>query len=236
MKCIVIDDEPYALNLIKDYVLKTPYLDLMEAFSDPFKALNFLSNNHVDLIFLDINMPELSGIQLLESLPYQPSVIFTTAYPEYGAESYNYNAIDYLLKPIKYERFLKAVNKIQESKKTLKNEYLANKTTKEDHDDLFIKSGTKIHKVNMNDILYVEGAGNYMTVYLKDAKILTLLKMTDILNLLPPDKFIRIHKSYIVSFKHIDIIEKHQVVINKKNIPVGITFREHFFNKVSHRL
>ncbi|MFO7830241.1 MAG: LytTR family DNA-binding domain-containing protein [Bacteroidales bacterium] len=236
MNCIVIDDEPYALNLIKDYVLKTPYLDLKEAFSDPFKALTFLSNNHVDLIFLDINMPDLSGIQLLESLPYQPKVIFTTAYPEYGAESYNYNAIDYLLKPIKYERFLKAVYKIQDHKRTEKQEYQVNKTTNQDHGELFIKSGTKIHKVNMNDILYVEGAGNYMTVYLKDTKILTLLKMTDILNLLPSDKFIRIHKSYIVSFKHIDIIEKHQVVINKKTIPVGITFREHFFNKISNRL
>ncbi|MEE4196628.1 MAG: response regulator transcription factor [Bacteroidales bacterium] len=236
MNCIVIDDEPYALNLIKDYVLKTPSVDLMEVFSDPFKALNFLNNNHVDLIFLDINMPELSGIQLLESLPYQPRVIFTTAYREYGAESYNYNAIDYLLKPIKYERFLKAVNKVQESKKIEKNEFQINKTTNQDHDNLFIKSGTKIHKVEMDDILYVEGAGNYMTVHLKDTKILTLLKMTDILNQLPSDKFIRIHKSYIVSFKHIDIIEKHQVVINKKAIPVGITFREHFFNKISHRI
>lgn len=236
MKCIVIDDEPFALNLIKDYVLKTPYLELIETFTNPFKALAYLINNHADLIFLDINMPELSGIQLLKSLPYQPKVIFTTAYPEYGAESYEYNAVDYLLKPIKYERFLKAVNKVQNPTSATKPENQVHKTAKPDQDELYIKSGRKIHKVNMDDILYVEGAGNYMTVYLKDTKILTLLKMTDILNLLPPDKFIRIHKSYIVSFKHIDIIEKHQVVINKKNIPVGITFREHFFNKVSHRL
>lgn len=234
MKCIVIDDEPFALNLIRDYVLKTPYLELIETFSNPFKALSFLSSNYVDLVFLDINMPELSGIQLLNSLAYQPKVIFTTAYPEYGAESYDYNAVDYLLKPVKYERFLKAVNRAgtvnvqKESHKILPQS--------DQNDELFIKSGTQIHKINSNDILYVEGAGNYMTFYLKESKIMSLLKMTEVLELLPPDKFIRIHKSYIVSYKHIDIIEKHQVFIGKKSIPVGITYREHFFTKMNNKI
>lgn len=235
MKCIVIDDEPFALNLIKDYVLKTPYLELIETFTNPFKALAYLINNQADLVFLDINMPELSGIQLLKSLPYQPNVIFTTAYPEYGAESYEYNAVDYLLKPVKYERFLKAVNKVQNPNSAVKPENQTHKTTKPGQDELFIKSGTKIHKVNINDILYVEGAGNYTTFYLKESKILTLLKMTEVLNLLPTNKFTRIHKSYIVSFKHIDIIEKHQVVINKVTIPIGITYREHFLIKIADR-
>lgn len=235
MKCIVIDDEPFALNLIRDYVLKTPYLDLVETFSNPFKALAFLTANRVDLIFLDINMPELSGIQLLKSLPYQPKVIFTTAYPEYGAESYDYNAVDYLLKPVKYERFLKAVNKVNEPSNPSKQE---NQTilSQPNNNELFIKSGTQIHKINSNDILYVEGAGNYMTFYLKESKIMSLLKMTEVMDLLPPDKFIRIHKSYIVSYKHIDIIEKHQVFIGKKSIPVGITYREHFFSKINGKI
>ncbi len=235
MKCIVIDDEPFALNLIKDYVIKTPYLELVESFTNPFKALAYLINNQADLIFLDINMPELSGIQLLKSLPYQPKVIFTTAYPEYGAESYEYNAIDYLLKPIKYERFLKAVNKVQNPVSASIHENQNQKTTKQDQDELFIKSGTQIHKVNKNDILYIEGAGNYTTIHFKESKILTLLKMTEVLDLLPSDEFIRIHKSYIVSFKHIDIIEKHRVLIHKKPIPIGISYRAHFLSKFDNK-
>lgn len=235
MKCIVIDDEPFALNLIRDYVLKTPYLELVETFSNPFKALTFLTSNCVDLIFLDINMPELSGIQLLESLPYQPKVIFTTAYPEYGAESYEYNAVDYLLKPVKYERFLKAVNKVNNSANDHPKENITITNTKIDN-ELFIKSGTQVHKLNTNDILYVEGAGNYMTFFTKELRILTLLKMTEVLDLLPLNKFIRVHKSYIVSLKHIDIIEKHRVIIDKKSIPIGITYREHFFSKLNNKL
>jgi len=233
MKCIVIDDEPFALNLIRDYVLKTPYLELIETFSNPFKALNYLTNNQPDIIFLDINMPELSGIQLLKSLPYQPNVIFTTAYPEYGAESYEYNATDYLLKPVKYERFLRAVNKVNNTENV--NPVENQKTTiKEKDNDIFVKSGTQIHKINIDDILYIEGAGNYMTFYTKEKKILSLLKMTEVLDLLPTKKFVRVHKSYIVSLKHIDIIEKHRVIINKKSISIGITYREHFFSKLKN--
>ncbi|MFW5872528.1 MAG: LytR/AlgR family response regulator transcription factor [bacterium] len=233
MKCIVVDDEPFALNLIKDYVQKTPYLKLSADFSNPFKALEFLTNNQVDVIFLDINMPELTGIQLLKSLPYKPNVIFTTAYPEYGAESYEYDAVDYLLKPVKYERFLKAVNKVGELIKSSKKITPVSVTENPQEGELFIKSGTQIHKINSNDILYIEGAGNYMTFYLKEAKIMSLLKMSDVLNLLPSDNFIRIHKSYIVSFAHIDIIEKHQVFIRKRNIPIGITYREQFLSKIN---
>ncbi len=235
MKCIIIDDEPFALNLIRSYVLKTPFLELAETFSNPFNAVAFLTANQVDLIFLDINMPELSGIQLLKSLPYQPKVIFTTAYPEYGAESYEYNAVDYLLKPIKYERFLKAINKVTELSKASNQEKTISQRT-DQTEDLFVKSGTQIHKINSNDILYVEGAGNYMTFYLKESKIMSLLKMSEVLDLLPSNEFIRIHKSYIVSYKHIDIIEKHQVYINKKKIPIGITYREHFLSKIQNKI
>ena len=235
MKCIVIDDEPFALDLIRDYVLKTPYLELIETFSNPLKALTYLTTNRVDLILLDINMPELSGIQLIKSLPYQPKVIFTTAYPEYGAESYDYNVVDYLLKPIKYERFLKAVNKVNEPFKASKSENTISEQL--DHNkEIFVKSGTQIYKINSNDILYIEGAGNYMTFYTKESKIMSLLKMSEVLDLLPSDKFIRIHKSYIVSYKYIDIIEKHQIFIGEKNIPIGITYREHFFSKINSKI
>jgi DNA-binding LytR/AlgR family response regulator len=225
MKCVAIDDEPFALELIAGYIQKTPFLELTGAFSNPIKALSFLMNNKVDLIFLDINMPELSGIQLIKSLSSAPHVVFITAYSEFGAESYDYNAVDYLLKPVKYERFLKAVNKVIEvtGKENPKNEMIR------EHDNfIFIKSGTQTLKVAVDEILYIEGAGNYMTFFTRDKKIMSLFTMNEIMQILPADLFVRIHKSYIVSIRHIDIIEVTQVIINKKPIPIGITYREHF--------
>jgi DNA-binding LytR/AlgR family response regulator len=182
-------------------------------------------NNKVDLIFLDINMPDLSGIQLLKSLSNSPHVIFITAYSEFGAESYDYNAVDYLLKPVKYERFLKAVNKVIDisGKENPKVE------TVRDHDNfIFIKSGTQTLKVAVDEILYIEGAGNYMIFFTLNKKIMSLFTMNEIMQILPSDLFVRIHKSYIISIKHIEIIEKTHVIINKKPILIGITYREHF--------
>jgi two-component system, LytTR family, response regulator len=209
---MVVDDEPLALDLIVGYITKTPFLELSGSFSNPFKALTFLIDQPECLVFLDINMPELSGIQLLKSLPVKPMVVFTTAYPEFGAESYEYDAIDYLLKPVKYERFLKAANKAME-------------LVSDRHDYVLIKSGTQVNKVRTDDILYVEGAGNYMTFFTKGKKIMTLLSMTEVLALLPSSKFVRIHKSYVVNSDSIDVIEKHRVLINKQSIPIGVTYR-----------
>lgn len=230
MRCVVIDDEPFALDLIKDYIQRTPFLELVSFFSNPFKALDFLNRESVDLIFLDINMPELSGIQLLKSLQSPPLVIFTTAYPEFAAESYEYNAIDYLVKPIKYERFLKAVNRASSqfhATGTSSNQTVKQPKDQKD-DSLFIKSGTQLVKMHPDDILYVEAAGNYMCFITKDKKVLSLLTMKEVLDILPADHFVRIHKSYIISLRHIDVIERQDVVINGKQIPIGITYREHF--------
>jgi len=225
MKCIAIDDEPFALELIAGYIQRTPFLELAGTFTNPFKAMSFLMNTKVDLIFLDINMPELSGIQLLKSLSTTPKVVFTTAYTEYGAESYDYNAVDYLLKPVKFERFLKAVNKVIDisSKENAKNE-----TIKEHDDFIYIKSGTQTIKVPVDEILYIEGAGNYMTFFTLNKKIMSLFSMNELIHILPRDKFVRIHKSYIIAVKHINVIEKSRVIINKVPIPIGITYREHF--------
>jgi DNA-binding LytR/AlgR family response regulator len=230
MRCVVIDDEPYALDLINDYTQRTPFLELVSSFSNPFKALDFLNRESVDLIFLDINMPELSGIQLLRTLQSPPMVIFTTAYPEFAAESYEYNAVDYLVKPIKYERFLKAVNKAC----SLLHSTIAkpNQTAKQPNDQkddsLFVKSGTQLVKIYPDEILFVEAAGNYMCFITKDKRVLSLLTMKEVLDILPADNFLRIHKSYIISLKHIDAIERYDVVINGKQIPIGITYKEHF--------
>ncbi|MEI7499680.1 MAG: LytTR family DNA-binding domain-containing protein [Bacteroidota bacterium] len=232
MRCTVIDDEPFAMELIKGYVLKTPFLELADCFSNPFKALNYLTATSVDLIFLDINMPELSGIQLLKSLPNPPKVIFTTAYPEYGAESYEYNAVDYLLKPLKYERFLKAVNKAVELLNQKKQATVDPETMAKSRKDILIKSGNQLIKLNPDEILYVEGSGNYMTFHAAGKKIMSLLTMTEVMECLPADIFVRIHKSFVVSMKHIEMIEKHDVYVHGKALPIGNTYREQFFSKL----
>ncbi|WP_396189283.1 LytR/AlgR family response regulator transcription factor [Flavobacterium sp.] len=235
MKCVIIDDEPLAIELLESYVNKTNLLTLKGSFTNPFKALSFLIEEDVDLVFIDINMPELNGLQLLKSLSKQPMVIFTTAYPEYGVESYEYNAIDYLLKPITYQRFFKGVNKAYEQFKKNSTDYqelplkVSNDEKLPANQFIFVKSSTKIHKIELNDIFFIEGAGNYWSFQLKDKKILSLYTYQEIAKLLPTDEFIRIHKSFIVSKSKINVIEKHQVTIGNKKIPIGLTYRELFF-------
>lgn len=228
MKCIAIDDEPMALELISGYIKKTPFLEFVADFTNPFDAMNYLLNNSVDLVFIDINMPELSGIELLKALPLLPKVIFTTAYSEYAAESYELNAIDYLLKPVKYDRFLKGVNKAIDllPLKKVEFEMPINKETA--IQSILLKSGSKTFKMAIDDIFYIEAAGNYMLFYTQKGKVMTLMPMSEILKMLPSSNFVRIHKSYIISLKHLEIIEKAMVIINKTRIPIGITYREHF--------
>lgn len=220
MRCIAVDDEPFALELICGYIKKTPFLEYVDGFTNPFKAMSFLAKTPIDLVFLDINMPEISGIDLLKSLSQVPKVIFTTAFAEFGAESYEFNAVDFLLKPVKYDRFLKAVNKIN---------ITPNQPGEQSKESILLKSGSQIFRIAVADILYVEGAGNYMTFYTKTGRIMALLPMNDILKMLPSKTFIRIHKSYIISLTHVEIIEKARVIINKTPIPIGITYREHFY-------
>jgi DNA-binding LytR/AlgR family response regulator len=227
IRCIAVDDEPFALELISGYIQKTPFLQYVEGFTNPFKAMSFLLENQVDLVFLDVNMPEISGIELLKSLPTIPIIIFTTAYPEFGAESYEFNAVDFLLKPVKYDRFLKAVNKINNLPSQKENPIIHHNNDQQ-QESILIKSGTQIFKVLTDDILYIEGAGNYITFFNKTGKIMVLLPLNDILKLLPSNTFIRIHKSYIISLKHLEIIEKSRVIINSTRIPIGITYRELF--------
>ncbi|KAB2867042.1 MAG: response regulator transcription factor [Bacteroidales bacterium] len=235
MRCVVIDDEPFALDLIKDYIQRTPFLELSQFFSNPFKALDYLNREKVDVIFLDINMPELSGIQIIKALQSPPMVVFTTAYPEFAAESYEYNAIDYLVKPIKYERFLKAVSKasglISSAVQNRQNDTPT--VPRESKEPLFIKSGNQLVKVWPSEILFVEAAGNYMRFHTRERKVMSLLTMKDVLGILSKDEFIRIHKSYIISLKHLEAIERHDVVVGGEQIPVGITYREQFLSRVN---
>jgi len=218
--CIAIDDEPKALEVIERYCSKTSLVDLKATFREPLKAIEFLNREKVDLIFLDINMPELSGIALLQTLSPRPMVIFTTAYSHYAVESYDLNALDYLLKPITFERFLAAINKAALTVPPKSG------TGNEDEPAVFIKSGPQTYQVKVADILYLEKDGNYITVHLKDKKILIRENMTDIFEIVPEEGFVRVHKSFVVAVKHITMIEVHQLIINGEKIPIGGTYRD----------
>ena len=240
--CLVIDDEPVALDILQDYIVRVPFLKLLQSFRESIKALEFLQRNDVDLIFLDINMPDLSGIQFLNTLPHHPLVIFTTAYSQYAVESYNYEAVDYLLKPIEFPRFLKAANraltqfrlKTQNSSSIISS---SNNTISSDKSYILIKSGSDIHRIEVNDIYYVQGTGNYVTFHTSKKKILSLLTMKKVLEILPRGQFVRIHKSYIINFDRIDIIEKEQVIIRDKIIPIGEVYSANllsFINEIKN--
>jgi two-component system LytT family response regulator len=222
MNCIAIDDEPKALDVIERYCQKIGLVDLKATFREPVKAIEFLSQEKIDLIFLDINIPDINGMQLIETLAVKPMVIFTTAYSKYAVESYNLNAIDYLLKPISFERFFAAANKAFNLLSLQKKA----EVKAEDAETVFFKSGPYAHQVRTSDILYLEKDGNYITVYLKDKKILIRENMNEVFDLIPASDFIRVHKSFVVALKHISTIEVHQLLINGVKIPIGSTYRE----------
>jgi two-component system LytT family response regulator len=229
MKCLAIDDEPVALDILEDYIAKVPFLECMGVFRDPLKALDYLRKSRVDLIFLDINMPDLTGIQFLKTLKNPPLVIFTTAYSEYALESYDYDAVDYLLKPIEFERFIKATNKACEmfEVKAKNRPIFAGES-----DHIFIKSGTNFHKVKTKNIFYIKGTGNYVTFVLDQKEILSLMTMTKALEVLPKNFFFRIHKSYIVNSLHVDLIENEEVRIRGERIPIGDSYKQSFFDSI----
>lgn len=233
MRCIAIDDEPRALEIIDSYIHKIAFLDLVDKFRSPLDAMEFLLQNKIDLIFLDINMPDITGTEFVKIVNPKPMVIFTTAYSEYAIESYELDAIDYLLKPFEFDRFLKSVIKAREVyglKSGLKNK----RTVYLSHVDkcISIKSGVKTYQVKIDDIRYIEGLGNYINVYLSDRKITTYISLRDFLEELPEKQFIRIHKSYIVSILHIKSFENHQVKLDDKTIPIGKTYKEKFIDLI----
>jgi two-component system LytT family response regulator len=224
--CIAIDDEPMALEVIERYCADSDLVDLKATFREPLKAIEYLNGEKVDLIFLDINMPEMSGMQLVQSLSPMPLIIFTTAYSHYAVDSYNLDAIDYLLKPIIFERFLTAINKAVKARLPQNNDADDNETT------VFFKSGPQTYPVKLSDILYLEKDGNYITVHLKGRNILIRENMTDVFDLVPAANFIRIHKSYVVAARHIGMIEAHQLTVNGEKIPVGSTYRDHLRSRL----
>jgi two-component system, LytTR family, response regulator len=207
-----------ALEVIERYCAKSNLVELKAVFREPVKAIEWLGREKIDVILLDINMPDISGMQFVQTVAPRPLIIFTTAYSHYAVESYALNAVDYLLKPITFERFLAAMNKVVAA--------LAGRTAASDDATIFVKSGPQTHQIRLQDILYLEKDGNYITAHLKDRNILIRENMGDVFDLVPAADFIRVHKSFIVAIKHISMIEVHQLTINNEKIPVGSTYRE----------
>jgi DNA-binding LytR/AlgR family response regulator len=227
VNCVIIDDEPAAIEVLTEFADRTPNLHLLSTFRDPLQALAFLRDTKVDLIFLDINMPELNGMELLKVLIDPPLVIFTTAYTEYAIESYEKNAIDYLLKPVTLERFLIAVNKAQSRLMNKNPEVIEiNQTSSANEEIIYLKSGSKTHRIALNDVRYLEKDGHYISFCLSDKKVIARLSMKDVFEVISKSKFIQVHKSYIVSIAHVKTIERHQVKIEEAYIPIGKTHRK----------
>jgi two-component system LytT family response regulator len=233
MNCIIIDDEPKAIEIIERYILSTPFLKLLQSFRDPMDAINFLYANKVDLIFLDINMPNISGVNIATLFQEKTSVIFTTAYSNYAIEGFELNAIDFLIKPVSFDRFLRAVSKAMELKLLKENNTngVSKDVYNENEKPLFIKSGTKIFKINVSDILFLEKEGNYFNIHMaNNKKILIRMNFFDLFRYLPNNNFIRIHKSYIINLKHLDTIEGQHVIISSRNIPIGAAYKHELMN------
>ena len=219
-KCIIVEDEPLAQNILKKYIADHPSLELVATCTDALEAQLILNKQSIHLIFLDINLPKLSGINFLKSLLQSPLIIFTTAYPEFAVEGFELNAVDYLLKPFSFERFLKAVNKVIEK---LNNFSLPKK--EEIDAFIFFKSDKKIHKVDLESIHYIEAVGDYMKVITDSGQLLINETMKNLQEELPARSFIRVHKSFIISRNRIKFIEGNYIQVENKSIPIGATYR-----------
>jgi DNA-binding LytR/AlgR family response regulator len=237
INCIAIDDDPSALKTIREFCLKIQSVNIVGTFTNPYEAIHTLNNNQVDLIFLDIVMPQISGLEFLKTLYNPPMVIFTTAFKEYAVEGFEYDAVDYLVKPFAFDRFLKAVNKAFQLLK-LKNPVNSSfeEAPRISNGFLMVKVEYTTIRVDLNDILYIEGLKDYVKIHTEGKLILTKTTMKNIIEKLPSDSFIRVHKSYIISLEKIDMIENSRIVIGNQRIPIGESFRSSFFEVVNRNL
>ena len=232
INCLVIDDEELARDLLENYIGRLPHLSLLGKCRDPFEALEALSTQSVDLLFLDIQMPGMTGMEFLKTLKNKPLVIFTTAYSEFALESYNLDATDYLLKPFSFERFVQAVNKATDLLSLRKT--AAGAPPQQEHitaapvakDFILVKSEHKVHRLRYEDISYIEGMREYVAYHTPNGRILSLYSLKSLEEELPSDQFLRIHKSYIVAIGKVSAIEGNQVVVGKEKLPIGASYRE----------
>lgn len=227
INCIIIEDEPLALERTQDFVQKLPFLKLLSTFENAIDALVFLKNNQVDLIFLDINLGEFSGIQLLETNAVTSQVILTTAYQEYALKGYDLKVTDYLLKPFTFERFIQAVDRVQE--KLPKRQPIYAKSF------IFVKTESRLEKVNLREIVYIEGMRDYRRIHTINKRIMTLQTFTEFEKQISPNIICRVHKSLMIALDKINSIEKDQIKIGEKIFPVSDTYKKRFFALINHK-
>jgi two-component system, LytTR family, response regulator LytT len=223
ISAIIVDDEPVAHDILKNYINAVKGIELKGAFYNAIDATEYLQKDSVQLIFLDIEMPVLSGFGFIRSLPNPPQVIFTTAYPDFAVEGFEIGALDYLLKPFSFERFVKAINKFKDN---------LQHSTKNSSDSIFLSSDKKIHQVKFSEILYLESWGDYVKVHLESRTLLVHDTLQKLMEKLPPNEFIRIHKSFAISLSKIDLVEGNMIIINQKQIPIGQTYRQGLLNLI----
>jgi two-component system, LytTR family, response regulator len=240
INCIAVDDEPPALGQMEDYILRVPFLNLVASFDNAFDTLQFLKTNTVDLIFLDIEMEGLNGIQLLNVLKIRPKVVLTTAYDQYALKAFDLDVSDYLLKPIPFERFLQAVEKVFDSIKpiaaTVTTTPSAVTSTESDaRTYMFVKTEYRMQRIDFKDILYIEGLKEYLIIYTPTEKILTLQSFKRIEEMLPASNFVRVHKSFIVALNKIESIERNRIKIGEKLIPIGESYSKYFHTMLVER-
>ena len=217
INCIIIDDTPLAVEILEGFVKQIPLLNLLKSFNSGIEAISFMKINSVDLVFLDIQMEQFSGLQFLESLQNRPKIIIVSAYNQYAVDGFNYSVADYLLKPYSFERFLKAIDKVQND--------LGIKMQK---NYMFVKTEYRMERIDFSDILYIEGQGAYLRIVKQKEKIMSLMNFQNMEKLLPIDNFIRVHKSYIVAINKIENIERYIIKIGDQRIPVGASYRDKF--------
>ena len=227
INCIAIEDEPLALKKITEFIEQVDYLNLLEGFNNAIDAIGYIKRNRVDLIFLDIRMKKLSGIQFLESQQSKPLVIITSAYDEYALKGYELDVADYLLKPFSFDRFLKSVEKVYDQ--------LVQTKTSLNNNFIFIKTEYRIEKIELNDILFIQGMKDYLQIHTSNRKIMTLQTFKNLLEILPSSDFQRVHNSYIVAISKIENIERNRILIGNEIIPISDSYKEKFYTILRER-
>jgi two-component system LytT family response regulator len=235
IRCLVVDDEPLALDILEDYISKVPFLSLVKTTTSAIEGLSLVQSDAIDLVFLDVQMPELTGIQFLKIINGKCDVILTTAYSQYALDGYELDVVDYLLKPIAFDRFYKAAQKVLQNSGNTNSSAPEVISVQKNHDFIFVKTEHKIQKIYLDDILYIEGLKDYISIFTRSERIITLQNMKKMEESLPSKSFIRVHKSYIIALGKIESIERSRIQIGEKIIPIGDTYREYFFKQIENK-
>nr|WP_299343777.1 LytTR family DNA-binding domain-containing protein [Allomuricauda sp.] len=240
IKCIIIDDEPLAIGVLKSYCEDLGEIHVVGTFTNPFEATTLISRERIDLVFLDIEMPQINGIDFIKSIDHKPHFVFTTAYPQYAIQGFDLNAVDYLVKPIPFVRFIKAVNRVKKlmelnsfSARSIDNVSPSSGQAGQATNFLFVKSDYESVKITMDEIKYIQGLKDYLKIHTLQAKpILTLMSFKEIQTKLPPEQFVRVHKSFVVNIGRIMSIQRSKIIIDDIRIPIGDSFKESFFQRL----